>query len=181
MEQVHRQYQTNVFSVAALIKAFLPAFRAQRSGVITNVASLTAEQGYPYNSVYASSKAAVALLSESPNIELAEFGVIVRAVLPGMSATRIFTKIDRGGSIPGPTRPASPASSPATLPRDRILRFAADVIYRAVVDPDPTAVRYYSAPDAASIPRGKQILGLDGYWQESAVRSSAVPVICGRP
>lgn len=38
---------------------------AQRSGMIINVASLTAEQGYPYNSVYASSKAAVALLSES--------------------------------------------------------------------------------------------------------------------
>ena len=75
MEQVHRQYQTNVFSVAALIKAFLPAFRAQRSGMIINIASLTAEQGYPYSSVYASSKAAVALLSESLNIELAEFEI----------------------------------------------------------------------------------------------------------
>jgi short chain dehydrogenase len=73
--------------------------------MITNVASLTAEQGYPYNSVYASSKAEVALPSESLNIELAEFGVIVRAVLPGMSTTQFFTKIDRGDSIsdaPGP-------------------------------------------------------------------------------
>jgi hypothetical protein len=26
-------------------------------------------------------------------------------------------------------------------------------------------VRYYSAPDSASIPRGKRILGADGYWQ----------------
>jgi NAD(P)-dependent dehydrogenase (short-subunit alcohol dehydrogenase family) len=67
MEQVHRQYQTNVFSVAALIKAFLPAFRAQRSGVIVNIASLTAEQGYPYNSVYASSKAAVAAVLGCPS------------------------------------------------------------------------------------------------------------------
>ena len=79
----------------------LPAFRGQRSGIIVNIASLTAEQGYPYNSVYVSSKAAVALLSECLNIELAEFGVVVRAILPGMSATRIFTKIDRVGSIPG--------------------------------------------------------------------------------
>jgi NAD(P)-dependent dehydrogenase (short-subunit alcohol dehydrogenase family) len=100
MEQVHRQYQTNVFSIAALIKAFLPTFRAQRSGMIINIASLTAEQGYPYSSVYASSKAAVAFLSESLNIELAEFGIIVRAILPGMSATRIFTKIDKGDNIP---------------------------------------------------------------------------------
>jgi short-subunit dehydrogenase len=166
MEQVHRQYQTNVFGIAALIKAFLPAFRAQRSGVVVNIASLTAEQGYPYNSVYASSKAAVAVLSESLNIELAEFGVIVRAILPGMSATRIFTKIDRGDSIPDAYQASiarffasnsSTGSDPAVT---------ADVIYRAVVDPDPTAVRYYSAPDSASIPRAKRILGADGYWQE---------------
>jgi hypothetical protein len=42
----------------------------------------------------------------------------------------------------------------------------ADVIYRAVIDPDPTAARYYSAPDSVSIPRAKRILGADGYWQE---------------
>ena len=39
MEQVHRQYQTNVFSVAALIKAFLPAFRCRMIGVQANLIS----------------------------------------------------------------------------------------------------------------------------------------------
>src|SRR5260370_25861502 len=135
MEQVHRQYQTNVFSVAALIKAFLPTFRAQGAGMVVNIASLTAEQGYPYSSVYASSKAAVALLSESLNIELSEFGVIVRAILPGMSATRIFTKIDRGDSIPdayqaGIARFFASNSSTGSDPA-----VTADVIYRAVIDP----------------------------------------------
>jgi hypothetical protein len=37
-------------------------------------------------------------------VELAEFGVIVRTILPGISATRIFTKIDRGDSIPDARR-----------------------------------------------------------------------------
>jgi short-subunit dehydrogenase len=162
MEQVHRQYQTNVFSVAALTKAFLPTFRTQGSGMVVNIASLTAEQGYPYSSVYASSKAAVALLSKSLSIELAEFGVIVRAILPGMSATRIFTKIDTGDSIPdayqaGIARFFANNSSTGSDPS-----VTADVIYRAVTDPDPTAVRYYSA----CIPRGKRLLGADGYWQE---------------
>ena len=83
-----------------------------------------------------------------------------------MSATRIFTKIDRGDSIPdayqaGIARFFASNSSTGSDPA-----VTADVIYRAVVDPDPTAVRYYSPPDAASIARGKQILGLDGYWQE---------------
>jgi hypothetical protein len=38
--------------------------------------------------------------------------------------------------------------------------------YRALIDPDPAAARYYAAPDSASIPRAKRILGADGYWQE---------------
>ena len=166
MEQVHRQYQTNVFSVAALIKAFLPTFRAQGYGTVVNIASLTAEQGYPYSSVYGSSKAAVVLLSESLNIELAEFGVTVRAILPGMSATRIFTKIDTGDSIPDAYQAGIAcffANNSSTGSEPTV---TADVIYRAVIDPDPTAVRYYSAPDSVSIPRGKRILGEDGYWQE---------------
>jgi len=44
-------------------------------------------------------------------VELAEFGVIVRTILPGISATRIFTKIDRGDSIPDARWPAE------TVPR----------------------------------------------------------------
>jgi NAD(P)-dependent dehydrogenase (short-subunit alcohol dehydrogenase family) len=66
---------------------------------------------------------------------------------------------DEGASVPFAQRAleqfgnSSTGSDPAVT---------ADVIYRAVVDPDPTAVRYYSA----SIPRGKRILGADGYWQE---------------
>jgi NAD(P)-dependent dehydrogenase (short-subunit alcohol dehydrogenase family) len=100
MDQVHRQYQTNVFSLLSLTKAFLPAFRAQRAGTVVNLASITSEQGYPCKSVYASSKAAVATLSESLSVELAEFGVVVRAILPGLHATCIFTKIDEGDCIP---------------------------------------------------------------------------------
>jgi hypothetical protein len=53
--------------------------------------------------------------SESLNIELAEFGSSC-ARLAGLSATRIFTKIDRGDSTPDAYRPASPAASPATPP-----------------------------------------------------------------
>jgi hypothetical protein len=63
--------------------------------------------------------------------------------LAGLSATRIFTKIDRGDSTPTPTgrhrpllrRNSSNVIGPAVT---------ADVIYRAVID--PSAMRYYSGP-----------------------------------
>jgi NAD(P)-dependent dehydrogenase (short-subunit alcohol dehydrogenase family) len=166
MEQAHRQYQTNFFGMVALIKAFLPAFRAQRAGTIVNIASLTAEQGYPYNSIYASSKAAVAVLSESLSIELAEFGVVVRAILPGQSATKIFTKIDKGETIPDAYQAGIARFFAGNSPTGSDPAVTADVIYRTVLDPDPVAVRIHSAPDSVAIPRGKRILGADDYWQE---------------
>ena len=43
---------------------------------------------------------------------------------------------------------------------------AADVIYQAVTDGDTTRVRYYTGPDGTAIPRVKQLLGQDWYWQE---------------
>jgi NAD(P)-dependent dehydrogenase (short-subunit alcohol dehydrogenase family) len=46
MDQAHRQFQTNVFGLIALNKAFIPHFRAQGSGVIVNIGSISAEQGY---------------------------------------------------------------------------------------------------------------------------------------
>jgi short-subunit dehydrogenase len=46
-------------------------------------------------------KAAVAVLSGALNIETADFGVVVTALLPGLHATCIFTKIDAAANVPG--------------------------------------------------------------------------------
>jgi short-subunit dehydrogenase len=45
-------------------------------------------------------KAAFATLSGALNIEMAEFGVVLKALLPGLHATRIFTKIDAAADVP---------------------------------------------------------------------------------
>ena len=67
----------------ALTKSFLPIFRAQRSGVIVNISSISADQGYPYTAAYAASKAAVAAFTEGLNLEMSRFGVSAKAVVPG--------------------------------------------------------------------------------------------------
>jgi NAD(P)-dependent dehydrogenase (short-subunit alcohol dehydrogenase family) len=165
MDQVHRQFQTNVFGLIALNKAFIPRFRSQGSGVIVNIGSISADQGYPYTSVYEASKAAVVSLSEGLNAELAEFGVAVKAVLPGNMDTGIFHKIDQAKDVPD----AYDASMTAFHSRNGVRshpRVTADVIYEAVTDNQPGKVRYYSGPDGIAIPRVKQLLGQDWYWQE---------------
>src|ERR1700739_1500970 len=177
MDQVHRQFQTNVFGLIALNKAFIPHFRAQGSRVIVNIGSISAEQGYPYTSVYEASKAAVVSLSEGLNTELAEFGVAVKAVLPGNMDTRIFHKIDQAKDVPDAYDASINAFSARNVVRS-YPRLTADVIYEAVTDNKPGKVRYYSGPDGIAIPRVKQLLGQDWYWQgvRAAVSGNASPL-----
>jgi NAD(P)-dependent dehydrogenase (short-subunit alcohol dehydrogenase family) len=175
MEQAHHQFQTNVFGLLAITKAFLPHFRQQRSGVIVNISSLTAEQGYPYSAVYAASKAAVATLSEGLSMEMAQFGVVVRSILPGQHATRIFTKIDAASDVPDEYQAGIKSFFAATPQTGSSPQVTAEVIYQAVLDPHAGPVRYYSGPDSVAIPTAKRILGPQLYWEE--FREAAV----GRP
>src|SRR6478736_1285835 len=71
------QYETNVFGLMAVTRAFLPAMRARRSGRIINVSSLGGRYTLPFFGVYNSTKYAVESLSDALRIELGPFGVHV--------------------------------------------------------------------------------------------------------
>jgi NAD(P)-dependent dehydrogenase (short-subunit alcohol dehydrogenase family) len=170
MDQAHRQFQTNVFGLIALNKAFIPIFRNRRSGVIVNVSSISAEAGFPYTSVYEASKAAVAALSEGLHAELAEFGIVVKALFPGNMNTRIFSKVDRAQNVP-----EDYLASWDTFTSLNVVRsdpaITADVMFRMVTDGNTRKVRYYSGPDGEAIPRVKQLLGQEWYWDEFSARN----------
>ncbi|WP_042382248.1 SDR family oxidoreductase [Streptacidiphilus melanogenes] len=170
MDQAHRQFQTNVFGLIALNKAFIPIFREQRSGVIVNVSSISADAGFPYTSVYEASKAAVAALSEGLNAELSEFGVTVKALFPGNMDTGIFGKVDRAQDVPEDYLASWGRFASLNAVRSDP-RITADVMLRMVTDGDTRKVRYYSGPDGEAIPRVKQLLGQDWYWQEFSARN----------
>lgn len=165
MDQIHRQFQTNVFGLIALTKAFLPTFREQSSGVIVNISSISADQGYPYTATYAASKAAVAAFTEGLNVELASFGISAKAIFPGAHATRIFTKIDQAADVPADYLPGIErffaAQGGGSKPS-----VTAQAIYEAVTDGRDHKVRYYTGPDGVAIPRVKQLLGAEWYWEE---------------
>lgn len=96
MDQIRAQFETNYFGLVAVCQAFIPHLRRQGSGTIVNVASLSSKMGFPFFATYSASKAAVAVLSEGLSVELAPFGIRVKAILPGTHATQIFTKMDAG-------------------------------------------------------------------------------------
>jgi NAD(P)-dependent dehydrogenase (short-subunit alcohol dehydrogenase family) len=90
METVRDVFETNTFGTFALIKAVLPQMRERRSGTIVNVSSSTTMKTLPLLSEYTASKAAVNAFSASLALELAEFNVQVKIVLPGSAPETSF-------------------------------------------------------------------------------------------
>jgi len=92
------QYETNVFGLMAVTRAFLPDMRARRSGRIINVSSLGGRHTLPFFGVYNSTKYAVESLSDALRIELGPFGVGVVLIEPGAIETEFTPRSLDGGA-----------------------------------------------------------------------------------
>ena len=91
MSLVREVFETNTFGVIAMTQAVLPQFRARRSGMIINVTSSTTLAPMPLVAVYTASKAAIEAFSGSLALELADFNVQVKSVIPGYCPHTSFT------------------------------------------------------------------------------------------
>ena len=80
-------FDVNVLAPVALIQAALPHLRAQRSGKIINVGSLSSLRGKPLLAAYSASKGALLRLTEALAGEVAKDGIQVNLVAPGGFAT----------------------------------------------------------------------------------------------
>ena len=82
-EELLPMFQTNVFGLIAVTKAFLPQFRARRSGHILNLSSIAGLVGNPGWSMYNATKFAVEGMSEALGAELAPLGIHLTIIAPG--------------------------------------------------------------------------------------------------
>ena len=85
--EIRRQYETNVFGLMNVTRAFLPKMMARRNGRIINVSSVGGRITLPYFGVYNSTKYAVESLSDALRYELRPFGVDVTLIEPGVIRT----------------------------------------------------------------------------------------------
>jgi len=85
--EMRRQYETNVFGLMNVTRAFLPGMRTRRAGRIINVSSVGGRITLPYFGVYNSTKYAVESLSDALRYELAPFGIGVVLIEPGVIRT----------------------------------------------------------------------------------------------
>ncbi|QJP13149.1 oxidoreductase [Starkeya sp. ORNL1] len=83
LDELRRQFDTNVYGAVAMIKAVLPGMRHRRSGHIVNVTSMGGFITFPGIAYYHGSKFALEGISESLGKEVKPFGVHVTALAPG--------------------------------------------------------------------------------------------------
>ena len=80
--EIRRMFDINVFGLAGMIQAVLPAMRARRSGCIVNVSSIGGLRSFPAIGYYNATKFAVEGLTEALWQEVEPLGIRVMLVEP---------------------------------------------------------------------------------------------------
>ena len=87
MEQVRKQFETNVFGLLRLTQLVLPGMRSQRWGKVVNISSMGGRLTFPGGGLYHATKYSVEALSDALRFEVRGFGVDVIVIEPGLIIT----------------------------------------------------------------------------------------------
>jgi len=174
VDDVHRQFDVNVYGPHRLSRAVLPRMREQGDGTIVNVSSLAGRVSYPGSGVYCGSKFALEAMSDALRAEVGSFDVDVVLVEPGPVETEFVDRAE--DEVDGLPRTEAYASlykilddtaaigggGPASVSPRRV----AEVVLNAASSTEPDA-RYPVGPFAA-------LFGYAGVlpskWRDAAYR-----------
>jgi len=88
IDQVRRQFETNVFGLIRMCQLVLPGMREQGWGKIVNIGSMGGRLTFPGGGLYHATKYAVEAISDALRFEVRGFGVDVVLVEPGLIVTK---------------------------------------------------------------------------------------------
>jgi NAD(P)-dependent dehydrogenase (short-subunit alcohol dehydrogenase family) len=89
-EEYRPLYETNLFGVLNMIRAFTPQMRERGSGVLSVVSSGAGQIASPGMAHYSATKSAVEMILEGMQAELAPYGVRTLIIEPGLFRTAII-------------------------------------------------------------------------------------------
>jgi NAD(P)-dependent dehydrogenase (short-subunit alcohol dehydrogenase family) len=87
LDQVRRQFETNVFGLIRMSQLVLPGMRDQHWGRIVNLSSMGGRLTFPGGGIYHATKYAVEAISDATRFEVSGFGVKVIVIEPGLIVT----------------------------------------------------------------------------------------------
>lgn len=83
----------NLFGTFLMMHTVLPVMQAQKHGAILNFGSVSGVVGYPFESAYGASKAAIIHLTKNAASENGGNGVRINAISPGWVKTNMMSTI----------------------------------------------------------------------------------------
>ncbi|KAI1807960.1 NAD(P)-binding protein [Daldinia bambusicola] len=117
--EAKKVYDLNVWGHIAMIQAFLPLLLKSPGAIIVNQTSIGANLAMPFQAVYNSSKAALALFTESLRLELQPFGIKVVDLRTGVVNTNLIKNVQDNSD---PKLPAGSIYEPAKDVVEKVLR-----------------------------------------------------------
>ncbi len=137
IEQIRRQFETNVFGLTRMTQLVLPAMRRQQWGKIVNLSSMGGKLTFPGGGFYHATKHAVEALSDALRFEVRPFGIDVVVIEPGPIKTRFGdTAVD---SIHAAGDRASPYAAFNAVVAQRIREAYEGPLARMAAGPDAVA------------------------------------------
>ena len=88
LDDVRRQFETNVFGLIRMCQLVLPGMRRQHSGRIINLSSMGGKLTFPGGGAYHATKHGVEAISDALRFEVKGFGVDVVVIEPGLIKTQ---------------------------------------------------------------------------------------------
>ena len=181
LDDVRRQFETNVFGLLRMCQLVLPGMRRQHYGRIVNISSMGGKLVFPGGGAYHATKFAVEAISDAMRFEVRGFGVHVVVIEPGLIKTEFGTaassSIETGTDRDGPYADFNEAVSKTTADayEGNMARLAAgpDAV-AAAIDKAITSRRprpRYRVAASARLMLGLRTLLPDRAW-DAAVGSS---------
>jgi NAD(P)-dependent dehydrogenase (short-subunit alcohol dehydrogenase family) len=174
IDEIRRQFETNVFGLVRLCQLVLPAMRERHFGRIVNVSSMGGTLTFPGGGIYHATKYAVEAISDALRFEVKGFGVDVVVVQPGAIRTGFAdaaTSAMGHNETPGPYAYFNAAVEQSTHNAYEKGALAwlggkpeavAKVIERAITAKSPK-IRYRVTPSAHLLIRQRALM-TDGMW-----------------
>jgi len=164
-EQVIAQITTNELGAILVTKAFIPHFRARRSGMFLITTSIGGLVAFPLNAVYHATKWALEGFAESLAFELKPFNISVKTISPGGIKSDFMSKAQMVEDTNyAETFRRMLAMFGAALPGSEP-RQIAEVVYRAATD-GKEQLRYVAGADAIATYQRRVDVGSEVFHAE---------------
>jgi NAD(P)-dependent dehydrogenase (short-subunit alcohol dehydrogenase family) len=99
-EQATAQFDVNVIGILRTMRAAVPVFRQQGSGLIINIGSILGRVTFPFFGLYGATKYALEALTEGYRYELSQLGIDVALLQPSAYPTAMYANMQGPADSP---------------------------------------------------------------------------------